>query len=348
MDAGFSYKRAGVDIDNADATKLLFRESLATSNPRVLNSVGAFASLFDIHLKEYDLPVLVLKSEEPGSKQLLAAQHGRLPDVAFDLIHHLLNDTIVMGAKPLGVLDTIVCGRIEKGIVADLVAKMALACRTQGCDLIGGETSEQPGVVGNGVYILSATAFGIVNRDRVIDGRSIREGDSVLAVSSNGLHTNGYSIVRALLAHDPTLSDRRVGESSFLDAVLVPHRCYNLPLQNLFGDVEIHGLAHITGGGIVDNTTRILHQAISCHIDLGRLKCPEIFGVIQDAGKIPFVDMLRTYNLGAGLIAIVPPESISPVRDEFARHGHEVYEVGEIVTGSGEVRCEGVPMGLRV
>ncbi len=196
----FSYSKAGVDICYTDAIKKDMAKFLKTENPRVLNGLGAFASLYDISFPEIQDPVLVLKSEEPGSKQKLALEYGYSKSICHDMVNHLVNDIAVMGAAPLAVLDTIVCGSAEKDTINSFIKGISDACTKNDCVLAGGETSIQPNVVGNGVYILTSSIAGIVSRKNIIDGSSTKEGDIVLAVASNGLHTNGYSLVRLLMA----------------------------------------------------------------------------------------------------------------------------------------------------
>src|SRR4051812_13579254 len=200
-----SYKKSGVSIDTADAAKGQMEKIMATKDPRILHKPNAFASLFDASFPGITHPVLVMKTEEPGSKQKIAFQHNRPASVAQDMIHHLIDDIIVTGAQPLAVQDCIVCGKLEKHTVLALVQSINDACRDNDCHLIGGETSEQPGVLDPGTYILSSSIVGVVEKSKIIDGSNIQLGDTVLAVPSNGLHTNGYSLVRALLAQHPNL-----------------------------------------------------------------------------------------------------------------------------------------------
>lgn len=341
MSDSMDYKKAGVDIDTADQTKKQMSRSLRTENSRVLNSLGAFASLYDFSFPDIPDPVLVLKMEEPGSKQLLAASHGRLATVGYDLVNHLINDTIMMGARPLAILDTIVCGKLEKEIVLELVEAMADACRREGCDLVGGETSEQPRVLPGGSYILSAASAGVVSRRKIIDGSKISEGDAVLAVASNGVHTNGYTMIRSLLEKDPELAERAVEGMTFLDAVLLPHLCYNSPLQAVFADVKVNGLAHITGGGIRDNTRRIMPEALDAFIDLEAVEVLPVFAEIQRAGNVPHDDMLRTFNMGVGLVIVAPDTSITQIQQLFSGFGFHAYQIGEIKKGSGMVHTTG-------
>ena len=196
---GLSYSKAGIDITYTDTIKQEMAKHLETKDRRVLNGLGPFASLYDLHFPEIKEPVLVLKSEEPGSKQKLAMEYGFTESICHDMINHLVNDIVVMGARPLAVLDTIVCGNAEKDTIKTLVKGISQACRDNECSLVGGETSIQPLVIDAGVYVLTSSIAGIVEKSHIIDGSAINEGDTVLAVASNGLHTNGYSLVRLLM-----------------------------------------------------------------------------------------------------------------------------------------------------
>ena len=341
MSEGLSYQKSGVDISVADATKRAMADSLETSDARVLNRIGAFASLYDIRFPDYEHPVLVMKMEEPGSKQKLAFQHGRVSSVCYDLIHHLVNDIIVMGAKPLAVQDVIICGKMEKAVVTEIVAAMSDACKGQECALVGGETSEQPGVLEAGLYVLAASIIGVVEKAKVIDGSRIKAGDRVLAAASNGLHTNGYSLVRALMAEDPEVVNANVEGRSFLDAVMEPHRCYYRSFKGLFDRPELHGLAHITGGGIEGNLNRILPGGLGAGIDLSRIRVPAVFRVIRDRGKVSDADMLRTFNLGVGMALVVDPDGAEEIQRHLSGHGVESYDIGEITPGEGKVAYGG-------
>lgn len=325
-----SYAAAGVDIAAADAAKEAMAGSLETSDSRVLNRLGAFATLFDASFPGYEQPVLVLKTEEPGSKQKLALAHDRVESLCEDLVNHLVNDIIVMGAHPLAVQDAIICGHLDGPIVNRLVAGLAAACRAQGCTLTGGETSEQPGVLDAGTYILVANAVGVVERARIIDGARIAPGDRVIAVASNGLHTNGYSLVRALLARDPALAGYDVDGETFLDVILRPHRPYYHAVRGLFTDEGLHGLAHITGGGIAGNLRRIIPAGQQARIDLGAIVPPPIFRAIRAAGDVDDADMLRTFNLGAGLIVVAAPHATEAIMAHLTGQGYDSTIIGTI------------------
>ena len=341
MNEGLSYSAAGVDIDSTDAAKRRMADAVDSGDPRVLNKLGAFSSLFEGVFPQFADPVLVLKTDEPGSKQKLAFELDRVESLCEDLVNHLLNDVTVMAAHPLYVLDCIVCGRLDGDVVTRLVDGMAAACREQEAVLVGGETSVQPGVVPPGLYLLSATAVGVAERASVFDGSQIRPGDAVLAVASNGLHTNGYTLVRALLERRPALADQAVDGETFLDVVMRPHTCYYLAMRDLFGRPGLHGLAHITGGGIHDNLIRILPPAVDVRIDLAALRVPDVFRVIRDEGVLSSPDMLRTFNLGCGLIVVSAADEAPDIAAHFARRGHDCWQVGHVTEGVGEVQLEG-------
>jgi len=246
-----------------------------------------------------------------------------------------------MGARPLAVLDTIICGKLQKDIVVSLVEKMSQACKDNGCDLVGGETSEQPGVIPDGSYILSASSVGIVDKAKIIDGTKIKAGDIVLGIASNGIHTNGYTLVRRLLEQKPGLAAAKVEDTTFIDIALRPHLCYSNPLQEAFGQMELHGLAHITGGGVVDNLARIIPEGLSAQIDLGAISIPEIFAVIKQQGGVAPEEMLRTFNLGVGLIAVVSPAEQQQLSDLFAGFDIKSFKIGKVVEGHKRVVCDG-------
>src|SRR3989344_4484898 len=228
-----TYKDSGVDISAADAMKKEMAKSIDTGDKRVLNRHGAFASLVEGSFPGYKEPVLVLKTEEPGSKQKLAFENNSVRSICYDTINHLIDDIIVMGATPFFVQDAVICGKMEPKIITEIVDAFASACREQGCVLTGGETSEQPGVIPAGTYILTASIVGVVEKAKIIDGSKIQEGDVILVLPSNGLHTNGYSLVRRLMAEHPEIMKEKIGPDTFLHAILKPHTCYFPHLKGL-------------------------------------------------------------------------------------------------------------------
>jgi phosphoribosylformylglycinamidine cyclo-ligase len=337
-----SYEKAGVSIDTADAAKKQMADTMATKDPRILHRPGAFASLFDASFPGIREPVLVMKTEEPGSKQKIAFAHGRAGSIAADMIHHLIDDIIVVGAQPLAVQDCIVCGKLQKDVVLELVKGINEACRRNDCFLIGGETSEQPGVLAEGLYVLSSSIVGVVEKSKIIDGRAIAAGDVVIAVPSNGLHTNGYSLVRALMAQHPSLVDEVIVNEhgvreTFLDAILKPHTCYYQAFKGLFGNGDVHGIAHITGGGIAGNLNRILPANKDAVIDAAALRILPLFKRIQALGNVAEADMLRTFNVGIGMTIVCAPSAADGVIKHLAGFGLMAYRIGEIVDGGSAV-----------
>ena len=341
MKRRLSYSGTGVDIDSTDAAKRRMARSVDSGDPRVLNKLGAFASVVEGSFCGIAEPVLVLKTDEPGSKQKLSFELDRVESLCDDLVHHIINDVAVMGAHPLYLLDCIVGGSLDPEVIDRLVAGMARTCQAQGAVLVGGETSIQPGVVPTGVYVLSATAIGVADRSHLVDGSKIQQGDTVLAVASNGLHTNGYTLVRALLETDGELSTAPVDGSTFLDVVMRPHHCYYSALRPLFGDEDLHGLAHITGGGLRDNIARILPSTIDVHLNLPSLLIPAVFRMIRERGGVEDEDMLRTYNLGCGLVVICHPNAAARITEHFRGYETECWTIGRVMEGSGGVLCCG-------
>lgn len=344
-----TYAAAGVNIDTAEATKKDMAKNLETGNPLVLNKIGAFSSLCDASFPGYKHPVLVCKTEEPGSKQLLAFKHKRIKGICFDLINHLINDVIVMGATPLFIQDLIVCGKLEKDVVGELVKHMAEACKAQGCALTGGETSEQPNVLAAGTYVLGASCIGVAEKTKIIDGSAIREGDIVLAIESSGPHTNGYTLIRALIDQDNTILDAEIADrgknpapKKFLDLIMEPHRCYFKALKDLFKNPGLHGMAHITGGGIQGNLNRILPAGLDAVVDASKIKVLPVFWFIREKSGNDDSDMMRTFNLGVGMTLVVSPKDVNNFIVHMKKHDLACYEIGTIVIGGSQsVRIEG-------
>lgn len=334
----FSYRKAGVDISYTDAMKKEMAVYLETEDKRVLNGFGPFASLYDIDFPKVSSPVLVLKAEEPGSKQKLAMEYGYCESICHDMINHLVNDIAVMGAKPLAVLDTIVCGNAEKETVKSFVKGISKACKENECALVGGETSIQPQVVEKGVYILTSSIAGIVSKEAIIDGSAIREGDAVLAVASNGLHTNGYSLVRMLMDKMPQIKLDKVAGETFIEQIMKPHTPYYKAIQKIAP--QVHGMAHITGGGIEGNLSRIIPEGLCAEIDLCRIKPLPIFNYIQKAGNIEEEEMLSTFNCGVGLIVVTPNEQKEEVIAKVEEY-YSCYEIGVMVQGQKKVMYKG-------
>jgi phosphoribosylformylglycinamidine cyclo-ligase len=330
-----------VNISLANEVKREMSKSVALGDPRILSKFGAFSCLYDFKFDEYENPVLVLKTEEPGSKQLIAVQYDKIENICYDMINHLINDCIVMGAKPLTVQDAIICGKLDKDIVTRIVKTVSTACKEQGCLLTGGETSEQPGVLGDDTYILTSSIVGVVDKKNIIDGSKISEGDIVIALESSGIHTNGYTLARTVMKEHPEIIGMSVNGKTFVDAILEPHRCYYNILKDLFGTNIISGLAHITGGGICENLNRILPDGVDAEIDLDTYKVMDIFKLLRKVGEISDEEMLRTFNLGVGIAAVIPIENVNEFISHVENKGVKCNIIGKIIKGEQQVICKG-------
>lgn len=331
----------GVNIDLANQTKKEMSKNLETSNERVLSKVGGFSALYNINFPEYKNPVLVLKTEEPGSKQLIAFGEDKIESVCYDMINHLINDCIVMGAKPLTVQDAIICGKMDSKKVKRIVKAISDACKEQECILTGGETSEQPGVIDDDTYILTSSIVGIVEQEKIIDGTNIQEGDIVIGVESSGLHTNGYTMVRKIMENNVEVRDMEIEGKKFIDLILDPHRCYYKAVKDLFNQEIITGMAHITGGGIKENLDRILPDNVDAEIDAKKYQILPIFNLIKKLGDVEESEMLRTFNLGVGLVIVAKPENKDKIIDHILINNINCYEIGTIVSGNKKVHING-------
>ena len=310
---------------------------LKTSDKCVINQgVGDFASLYDFVARAKELgienPLLVTKIEEPGSKQKLAATYGYNSTIVHDVVNHLVNDIIVMGALPLCVMDVIVYGSENNEVINTLIKGFAAACRENGCSLVGGETSIQPKVVDEDRYVMATSLCGIVDRDKIIDGKGIQEGDVVLGVASNGVHTNGLTLVRKLIELNPGIEEEKIDGESFISHVMRSHTAYYPAIRELIRGSKagkIVGMAHITGGGIKGNLSRIIPHGLTAELDLGEIEVPKIFSFIKEKSGNAEMDMLKIYNCGIGLCVVVPKKSAAGVMSHINKF-NKCYVIGTI------------------
>jgi phosphoribosylformylglycinamidine cyclo-ligase len=328
------YRDAGVDVEAGDSFVRRIRTAVeGTRTPRVLGSVGAFSGLFRADFGGMSDPVLVASTDGVGTKLKLAFATGAHDVVGGDLVRHCANDVCVMGAEPLFFLDYLATGRLEAEVLARVVEGMAEACREEGVALLGGETAEMPGFYAAGEYDVSGFLVGVVDRARILDGSAIRPGDRIAGFASSGLHTNGYSLARAIVDATPELAlGQRPGPlagASVAEALLAPHLSYTAEIRRLREDpgCVVRGLAHVTGGGIGGNLRRILPANVSARIRAGSWTEPPIFELLRRSGPVPEDDMRRTFNLGIGLVAVLSGASAGA-------HG---IPIGEIVEGRGGV-----------
>jgi phosphoribosylformylglycinamidine cyclo-ligase len=331
-----TYREAGVDISAGDAVvdriKPLVRETFTAG---VLGDLGAFGGFFALDKDAYDEPVLVASIDGVGTKLQVAVLARRHDTIGQDLVNHCVNDIAVSGAKPLFFLDYFSTGRLDPAVAVDVVRGFATACRENGCALIGGETAEMPGLYRNGDYDLAGCIVGVVEKRRVLDGRAVREGDALLALPSNGLHTNGYSLARKVLFEHFAIDDRPdvLEGRSIAQELLRVHRSYLEPIQTLIGAGSAHAFSHITGGGIVGNTRRVMPEGLACAVNWGSWRVPPIFRLIERLGMVPAEDMRRTFNLGVGLVAVVPGDRLDEAVRLLRDRGEEPFPIGRVVAG---------------
>jgi phosphoribosylformylglycinamidine cyclo-ligase len=332
------YRDSGVDIDKANqATRAIARLVGRTWGPSVLSQIGHFGGLFRLPAG-YREPVLVSSMDGVGTKLLVARAAGRYDTVGQDLVNHCVNDILVQGARPLFFLDYVAAGKLDPAMVAGVVEGLAKACHENGCALIGGETAEMPGLYQEGDFDLAGTIVGIVERDAIIDGSRITPGDVVFALPSNGLHTNGYSLARRVVFDVMKLRlDQHVAEIGGIvgDELLRVHRSYLAGVGEIAGQVAIRGLAHITGGGILENLPRIFPAGCAARIERGSWPVPPVFAMIARGGDVVEGEMYRVFNMGAGMLVVVSREDAARMPKRV--DGLDVYRVGEIVKGNGDV-----------
>lgn len=330
------YKDAGVDIERADATlsglKAVIR---STFTPHVRGDVGHFAGLCELPGAGPDAPLLAASSDGVGTKILLARDARRYAGAAGDLVRHCVNDILVLGAQPLFFLDYFACGALEPVVLEESVRGIAEACRADGVALLGGETAEMPDLYPPGDYDLAGTIVGFVARDRVLDGRSIRPGDELWALPSLGLHTNGYSLARRIVAAAGLGLDDPLpgGGGTVVDLLLAPHRSYRAALSPLLERGQLAGLVHVTGGGIPGNLVRVLPEGVRAHVDRTSWEWPPVFRALAALGQVPNDEMERVMNLGVGMILVLHPEDAGPALADLIARGETPWRLGTIEAG---------------
>jgi phosphoribosylformylglycinamidine cyclo-ligase len=338
-----TYRDAGVDIDEGDRLVDLIKPlARPTLRPEVLAGIGGFGGLFALDTKKYRNPVLVSGTDGVGTKLKLAFLTGRHDTVGIDLVAMSVNDVAVTGAEPLFFLDYFATGRLRAEEAAQVVKGIAEGCRQAGCALIGGETAELPGFYAEGEYDLAGFAVGVVERDRILDGRSVAPGDALVGVASTGLHSNGYSLARKVLLERHDLSDRpaELSGRTLGDALLEPTRIYARDILALLDEVPLKAAAHITGGGLPGNVPRNLPDGTHAVLRGGTWDVPAIFGLIEREGAVTRDEMYRTFNMGLGLVLVLPAASAEAARAVLARRGLASWVVGTVEGGTGEATCE--------
>jgi len=328
------YADAGVDIPRADQAKERIRRLAArTFTKNVLGGIGSFGALYALDVTRWKEPVLVSSADGVGTKLKVAAAAGVHSTVGADLVNHCVNDILAMGAEPLFFLDYLAMGRLDPNVIEQVVEGMSRACHQVGCSLVGGETAELPGVYAPGDYDLAGFIVGVVERSRVLKTSGVRSGDALLALPSLGLHTNGYSLARKLVFEVAGLApDTYVAEigNKIGAELLLPHRCYWPLLKRIVAQGWVSGMAHITGGGIPGNLPRVLPRGMQATVELGSWPVLPIFTYLARLGQLDREELLRTFNLGVGMILVVPPKNVRAVEGELKRRREKFYRIGQV------------------
>jgi phosphoribosylformylglycinamidine cyclo-ligase len=332
-----TYAAAGVNIDAANRTTEKIKELARTTfNARTLSEIGSFGGMFDGAFPEVRRPVLVASADGVGTKLKIAFATGIHDTIGRDLVNHCVNDILVQGARPLFFLDYVATGKLAPETVAGIIQGITAGCRENGCVLLGGETAEMPGFYADGEYDVAGFIVGVVDREKIIDGQTILPGDVVLGLPSVGLHTNGYSLARKLFfevaGHTPDTYLEQLGETVGA-ALLKSHVSYLRNLEPLLDAGTIKGLAHITGGGLLENIPRILPDGTAVEIKRGSWPVPPVFTVMQKLGNIEEAEMFRTFNLGVGMVVICNADHANGIKETAG----EVYEIGRVVAGEKSV-----------
>jgi len=341
------YRQAGVDIDAGNEVVRRIRTlAQSTNTPGVLSDIGSFGGLFRLDAAGMQDPVLVSSADGVGTKLKVAFMTGEHRTIGRDLVNHCVNDILVQGAEPLFFLDYLATGRLNPDVAVQIVEGLAVACRENGCALLGGETAEMPGFYADGEYDVAGFIVGAVPRARLIDGKTIAAGDVLVGLPSSGLHTNGYSLARRIafetagLSHDSRVPE--LGHATIGDALLVPHRSYLPVIRPLLNTGLIKGMAHITGGGVTENLPRILPVGLHAEISRSSWSVPAIFRWLQATGAVPEADMFRAFNMGIGLIIACAKDNLPALLEQLDSAGEpNAVRIGAVAAGGQGVRYAG-------
>ncbi len=339
------YSDAGVDIDAANRAVTSIKDLVSkTFDDNVLRDIGSFGAMYKLDAGGMKEPVLVSSVDGVGTKLKLAFMTGKHDTVGIDLVSHCVNDILVQGARPIFFLDYIACGKLRPEVIVAIIEGITNGCRYAGAALIGGETAEMPGMYDEDEYDLAGTIVGIVDRENIVDGSRIEEGDVVIGIKSSGLHTNGYSLARKICFEVVGLGcdDEMPGTGRTVAEVLMePHRSYSTVVQLLMKVVDVKGMVHVTGGGITDNLPRTLPENFGVEIDLRSWKPPAVFKFTQEQGNVPLDDMMRTFNMGMGYLVVVSQADAEKTLDTLTQTCEEPTIIGKVVAGENKVTYSG-------
>ncbi|MDH5711008.1 MAG: phosphoribosylformylglycinamidine cyclo-ligase [Gammaproteobacteria bacterium] len=331
-----SYRDAGVDIDAGNLLVEKIRGSVvSTKRPGVMGSIGGFGGLFEIP-EGYKQPVLVSGTDGVGTKLKLAIELGKHDTIGIDLVAMCVNDILVMGAEPLFFLDYYATGKLDTEIAANVIEGIAEGCRQSNAALIGGETAEMPGMYSTGDYDLAGFCVGVVEKENIIDGSRVKAGDAIIALASSGPHSNGYSLIRKIIEVSGASLEQDCGGVALGDALLAPTRIYVSSIHQVLKTIPLHALAHITGGGLLENIPRVLPENTQAVLDKQSCKLPPVFEWLQKNGNVEMNEMYRTFNCGIGMAVIVAAEEAENTIKAFNKAGEKAWRLGEITQYSGK------------
>ncbi|MDT7549503.1 MAG: phosphoribosylformylglycinamidine cyclo-ligase [Actinomycetota bacterium] len=343
--AGSSYAAAGVDIDAGDRAVELMKSKVARAGrPEVVGGLGGFAGLFRLDVAKYTQPLLASSTDGVGTKLAIAQAMDKHDTVGIDLVGMVVDDLVVCGAEPLFLQDYIACGQVVPERIAEIVGGIAEGCAQAGCALVGGETAEHPGLMSPEHYDIAGTGVGVVEADKVLGPDTVREGDVVIALASSGLHSNGYSLVRHVLLQGARLRldaeveelDRPLGHE-----LLTPTRIYAKDCLSLIEETDVHGFAHITGGGLAANLARVLPSHLSATVDRGSWTPAPVFSLVAGRGRVEQAEMERTFNMGVGMVALIAPADVDRALALLLARHVPAWVAGEITAGTGDVTMTG-------
>ena len=328
-----SYKDAGVNKEEGYQTIHKIKDAVAsTHTPNVLNGIGSFGAFYE--LGKYKNPVLVSGTDGVGTKLRIALDVKKYDTVGVDCFAMCANDILCHGAKPLFFLDYLACGKLDSDVAAEIVGGIVDACKQTNCSLIGGETAEMPGMYEIGDYDVAGFCVGIVEKDEIIDGSKIKDGDVVIALPSSGFHSNGFSLVRKVFTD---FNEEWQGKPLY-ETLLIPTKLYGAVINGLLEEVKVNGIAHITGGGLIENVPRILPKGLGVEIEKAKIKVPEVMQELQKRGNISEDEMFGTFNMGVGMVVVVSEENKEKTLNELKKQGEEAYVIGKVIKSDKEIK----------
>ncbi len=331
---GMTYKQAGVDIDAANQSVDLIKKWVdRTKRPEVLSGIGSFGGFFALNSSKYKEPVLVSGTDGVGTKLKIAQALGIYHTVGIDLVAMCVNDILTHGAEPLFFLDYIALGKLHPEMIEDLVKGVSEGCIQAGCSLVGGETAEMPGFYTEGEFDMAGFTVGVVDRASLVNGSAIEDGDVLVGLKSSGIHSNGFSLVRKVLMEESGLKLEDYVEelgSTLGETLMTPTRIYVQPILSLLKEIEIRGMAHITGGGMAENLQRIMPDGLGAEIDTASLEIPAVFQMIARMGNVPSEEMFRTFNMGIGFIIVVAPDMVDTLLMHLRMEGENPVVIGKV------------------